>query len=40
MGYLDQIQKLNTMLLKEMPEYQSQAGAFPLDITSRGGGAV
>mgnify|MGYP001108434009 FL=1 len=35
MEYLERILKLNTMLLEEMPEYQSQAEGFPQDLTSQ-----
>jgi len=35
MEYLERILKLNTMLLAEMPEYQSQAEGFPQDLTSQ-----
>ncbi len=35
MEYLEQIQQLNTMLLAEMPEYQSQADGFPPDLASQ-----
>ena len=35
MEYLERILKLNTMLLTEMPEYQSQAEGFPQDLTSQ-----
>ena len=35
MEYLERILKLNTMLLAEMPEYQSQAEDFPQDLTSQ-----
>ena len=35
MEYLERILKLNTMLLAEMPEYQSQAECFPTDLTSQ-----
>ena len=35
MEYLKQIQRLNTMLLAEMPEYQPQAQDFPQDTASQ-----
>ena len=35
MEYLERILKLNTILLAEMPEYQSQAEGFPQDLTSQ-----
>lgn len=35
MEYLEQIQRLNTILLAEMPEYQSQAERFPPDLTNQ-----
>ena len=35
MEYLERILKLNTMLLAEIPEYQSQAEGFPQDLTSQ-----
>ena len=35
MKYLEQMKRLNAMLLKEMPEYQTWAGKFPADITGQ-----
>lgn len=35
MEYLEQIQQLNTMLLAEMPEYQSQTEGFPAGLPSQ-----
>lgn len=35
MEYLEQIQQLNTMLLAEMPEYQSQTEGFPAGLLSQ-----
>ncbi len=35
MEYLEQIQRLNAILLEEMPEYGSQAREFPPDVRSQ-----